>query len=295
MSNGHSNHEAHGYAFMLGAVFLFALIPYYLQFLSPLNGNILFAHRVLTQVFFGLLILLFSRQLFELKNITIQTLRIMCLTTPLVAAQWWVFFWSPVNGETINLAMGYFLLPLTMSLAGRFILKESMSHLQWLAVIVALLGITLELWRSGAFSWVTLLVCLGYPPYFMLRRHITLSTKANFTVENILIIPVALLILFLAAQNNETLIPERDWGLAYLFGAGLLGTIPMLLFISASKCLSFTVFGMLNYLEPLLLVLVAVLLLGETIDSTQQWSYGCFMLAVLLVIGDSIRRQRRRK
>ena len=52
-------------------------------------------------------------------------------------------------------------------------------------IIAALIGVCLELFRSHSFSWVTLLICLAYPPYFILRRKIKVSTKSNFVAENI--------------------------------------------------------------------------------------------------------------
>ena len=286
------NSEIQGYAFMLGSVLIFALLPYYLQFLTPVDGNVLFAYRVLTQLFFGLLFMAVSRQLHEIRAVfsNPKILALICLTSPLIAAQWWVFFWGPVNGETINIAMGYFLLPITMSLTGRFFLKERMNPLLWLAVGAAMFGVMFELFRSHSFSWVTLLICLGYPPYFILRRKIQISTKSNFVAENFLLTPIALLMMYFAIHQGLEISPSHNWGPLLIFGSGLLGTIAMLFFVSASKRLSFTVFGMLNYAEPILIMLVAIFLLGETINQSQLWSYSCFAVAVLLVIGDSFQR-----
>ena len=48
-----SDQPLQGYAYMLGATTLFATVPYYLQFLSPLSGNLLFSYRVMAQLLFG--------------------------------------------------------------------------------------------------------------------------------------------------------------------------------------------------------------------------------------------------
>lgn len=284
--------ELQGYFLMFGSIIIFSLLPYYLQFLAPVDGDALFAFRVLAQLGFGLLFLVLTRKLYMLKASFVQPkeLLILCLTAPLVGLQWWVFFWGPVNGETINIAMGYFLLPITISLTGRFYFKESLSPLLWLAVGAALIGVSIQLFKNHSFSWVTLLICLGYPPYFMLRRKSKISTTSNFVAENILLAPLALFLLYVANEQQLPLLPSLDWGILLLLGSGLLGTVAMLFFVSAATRLQFTVFGMLNYGEPILMMLVAIFLLNEIISQEQLWSYGFFGIAVLLVIGDGLLR-----
>lgn len=44
---------------------------------------------------------------------------LIVLPTPIFASQLWLFVWGPVNGEGVNIAMGYFLFPLAMMLGGR--------------------------------------------------------------------------------------------------------------------------------------------------------------------------------
>ena len=50
--------ELQGYFLMLGSILIFSLLPYYIQFLAPVDGNTLFAFRVLSQLGFGLLFLM---------------------------------------------------------------------------------------------------------------------------------------------------------------------------------------------------------------------------------------------
>lgn len=287
--------EWRGYALSIGASALFALIPWYLQFLSPLGGNLLFAHRLLVQLVCGIVIVLATRQLQRLVAClaTPGQLAIFLLTSPLIAAQWWLFFWAPVNGYTVDMAMGYFLLPITMAFTGMVLFSEKMRPLQWLALVVAILGVSFELWSTGSFSWVTLLVCLGYPPYFVLRRRLPVETRVNFAAENLLLLPMGLILVAVSASNGERLVPDREFGLILLFGAGALGTIAMLMFVAASTRLNLTVFGLLGYMEPVLLMAVALFLLGESINSEQAVSYAMFTAAVALVVIDACLRWQR--
>jgi chloramphenicol-sensitive protein RarD len=288
--------EWQGYAFSIGACILFGLIPWYLQLLLPLSGNLLFGHRLLTQLVCAFMIVLLTKQLPVLKACLCspQQLGILLLTSPLVAVQWWVFFWAPVNGFTVDMAMGYFLLPLTMALTGMLVFREQMRPLQWLALLVAIAGVGVEFRSVGTFSWVTLVVCLGYPPYFILRRRLPLETRVNFAAENLLLLPLGLILVAMAANAGEQLVPDRNYGLVLLFGAGALGTIAMLMFVAASARLSFTVFGLLGYLEPVLLMAVALLVLRESISAQQAASYTMFTTAIVLVFVDGLLRWKRK-
>lgn len=288
--------ERQGYAFAISACTLFALIPWYLQLLSPLSGNLLFGYRLLTQLLCALIIIVITRRSRELNSCLRSPgqLVIFLLTASLIAVQWWLFFWAPVSGFTVDMAMGYFLLPLTMAFTGKFVFGEQMRPLQWLALLLAIAGVAIEVRSTGAFSWVTLLVCLGYPPYFILRRRLPLDTRLNFAAENLLLLPVGLIFVAMAAGNAEQLLPDRSYGLAWIFGAGVIGTIAMLMFVAASSRLSFTVFGLLGYLEPVLLMAVALFLLDESISDQKTVSYAMFSAAVVLVVGDSYLRWRRR-
>jgi len=284
--------EWQGYAFGICACTLFGLIPWYLQLLSPLSGNLLFGHRLLVQLLCALMIILLTRRSRELVVClgSPKQLVIFLLSAPLIAVQWWLFFWAPVSGFTVDMAMGYFLLPLTMACTGRFVFGEKMRPLQWLALLVAIAGVGIEFSSTGTFSWVTLLVCLGYPPYFILRRRLPLDTRLNFAAENLLLLPLGIVLVSIAAGNGEQLVPDRSYGLVLLLGAGALGTIAMLMFVAASSRLSFTVFGLLGYLEPVLLMAVALLVLGESISNEQAVSYAMFSAAIVFVVGDSYLR-----
>ena len=82
-------------------------------------------------------------------------------------SQFWLFMWAPVNGEGVNIAMGYFLFPLVMALLGRIWLKETLSTIQVIALCIAACGVAHELWRNQTFSWSSLWVCLVYPYYYL--------------------------------------------------------------------------------------------------------------------------------
>jgi len=283
-----------GIAFSVGASTLFALLSVYARLLAPLGGLDIFAWRVIWTVpgAFALLALR-SRlpQLFELICRAIReprTALALAVSASLLGAQLWVFLWAPLHGRMLEVSLGYFLLPLSMVLVGRFYYRERLEPLQWLAVACAAVGVLHELWVTRAFSWPTLLVALGYPPYFVLRRRINADSLTAFALEMALMLPFALAMAF--SGGSLALLSGRvEMWLLLLPGLGALSTIALASYLKASRLLPMALFGILGYVEPVLLVVVSVTLLGESLTAQQLGTYVPIWIAVGLTALHGVR------
>ena len=107
--------------------------------------------------------------------------------------------WAPLNGYSLDVSLGYFLLPLTMVLTGRIAYGERLSYLQKIAVFFACLGVINEVYQVGGFSWATLLVCIGYPTYFVVRKRLATDNLGGLWLDMALTLPVA----FWFVQSGE--------------------------------------------------------------------------------------------
>ncbi|CAB3756150.1 EamA family transporter RarD [Paraburkholderia humisilvae] len=276
-----------GIAFSVGASALFALLSVYAKLLAPLSGLDIFAWRVLWTAPGALTLIALRSRLPELGTLATRavterwTALALIVSAALLGMQLWVFLWAPLHGRMLEVSLGYFLLPLTMVLTGRFYYRERLDPLQWAAVGCAAIGVAHELWVTGAFSWPTLLVALGYPPYFVLRRKINADSLTAFAVEMTLLFPVAAVMA--ATGGSLTLLAGRiDMWILWLPGLGLLSTVALGSYLKASRLLPMALFGILGYVEPVLLVLVSVTLLGEHLSATQFATYVPIWLAVAL-------------
>ncbi|MET1079049.1 MAG: EamA family transporter RarD [Pseudomonas sp.] len=295
------NLSGRGVGLSLIASLLFALVPGYVGLLAPLDGVQVFAQRVLWSIPMVLLLVALGRQggvlWAALRRLRHEPRLVAALPVAalLIGVQWGLFLWAPLVGRMLEVSLGYFLLPLVMVLCGRLFYGERLRPLQRIAVACALLGVAHELWLTQAFSWLTLATALGYPPYFMLRRWMGLDALSGFFLEMLLLAPLAIwLILHYGPDQVFVLAPQLWW---LLPGLGLLGTLAFAAMMASSRLLPLGVFGILSYVEPVLLFGVAVLLLGETFAPAQLWTYAPIWLAVLLTGWDSgrlLHRQARR-
>jgi len=172
-------------------------------------------------------------------------------------------------------------------LVGRFYYRERLVPLQWLAVACAAVGVAHELWVTHAFSWPTLVVAIGYPPYFVLRRKLGGDSLVTFAVEVLLLLPAAVPVIAMSAGAQAALQRPLLWALL-LPGLGVLSTIALASYLKASRMLPMALFGILGYVEPVLLVLFSVAFLGESLSAQQLGTYVPIWIAVVVTAVHSV-------
>lgn len=281
-----------GLALAVSAFTLFSLMPVYLQWLHPLSGYTVLFHRILWT---NLLLLMVLALTGNLKNnlaplIDLKQWPGLIAGSILIGIQWGVFVWAPLNNQTLDLSLGYFLLPLIMVVLGKWIYKETLRIKQWIALMLATIGVGIAYWQSNGLSMVVILIIVGYPLYLILRRHQRLPTFAAFFIENLLLLPIAIIGIMLAGDIYGGPLPhpfayELNWILLFL-GVAVLGSIPMLCYIAANKRLPMSLLGLISYLEPTLIFIFAYFVIGENLPPTQVATYGLIGAGLLFTLWD---------
>ena len=266
----------------------FGVLYFYTQFLKPFDSEQTFAWRMLATLPF---LSLFMWWLGDLKYINEIFKRIVHQPTILIwllvssflcTTQLWLFLWGPINGRGLQVSLGYFLLPLVMVLMGCVFYKEKLSKWQVAAVVCASVGVGHELWRIGSMAWETLYVAIAYPIYFFLRRAFKTDHLGGFWWDLFLVMPVAI---YLATMHNHSFVlieqfPHLIWA---IIGLGFLSAFGLGSYMLASRYLPFIIFGLLSYLEPVLLALASIAL-GENVGAAEWLTYIPIWLAVLLLV-----------
>lgn len=283
---------------------LFAGVYFVTPLLAPASAESLWGVRNVVTVPLVLVTLLALRQLRLFTDIAARIRARPLLLLPLVlcgflvGAQLWLFSWAPLNGRGLQVALGYFLLPLVLVVIGKFLYRDRLLWWHWLAAAVAAVGVIFEVIRVGSVSWETMLVAFGYPIYFVLRRAMGTNHLGGMLWEFVLLTPLAVVLAVREFASGEVLQanPSLVW-FAPLFGVW--SGIALICYLLASRYLSISIFGLMSYLEPALLV-VASILIGERITSGEWPMYLAVWGAVgILVIGGTVQlirstRSRRR-
>ena len=281
-----------GIALSVGASFLFAVVYYYATLLEPMTGTELFVWRIVLGVPALAVLITQLRAWEEIKQVGMRLISdvrfflFMVICAALFGIQMWLFVWAPVHNKALDVALGYFLLPLTMVVIGSLVYKEKLSWPQKIAVAFAVVGVLHEFGRTYSFSWATALVAFGYPPYFMLRRYLRLGALAGLWFDFSFLLAPTLYVLVSQEQSvmHTFLNAPRFFWQVPLFG--FLSSIALTFYLSSSRLLPLGLFGLLGYVEPILLFWVAFLLIGEPIEPGEWWTYIPIWIAVGIIISE---------
>ena len=78
-----------------------------------------------------------------------------------------------------------------------------------------------------------------------------------------------------------------------LIGLGVLSVLAMKTNVDASQMLPMNVYGMMSYIEPALLFILAITVLGNPFESAMIYSYGLIWVGIVCLIVHGVRQLRR--
>lgn len=278
---------------------LFALLFAYTPLLSALMGGEIYGWRMLlTFPCLTLFILLrgywlqvvaIYRRLFGERYFWATRL----LSSFMLGVQLWLFMWAPGNGYGLAVSLGYFMMPITMVVVGRIAFQDRMSRFQQIACLLAILGILNQLAISQTLAWPTLVVCVGYPLYFWLRRKTDTNNIGALWFDMLLSLPVSAYFILQGGYVIGELASSLHivWLVA---GMGLLSALALGFQALSAPLLNLSLFGLLVYVEPVLLLAVS-LLLGDVISPAEWPTYIAIWLAVVVLMLEGTRSLKKQR
>jgi len=288
-----------GITFNVIASLLFALMFAYTTLLHSLQGSEIYGWRILLTLPCLTLFIIVQGNWSQVITIykRLHNERYFFLTrflsSFLIGIQLWLFMWAPSNGYGLDVSLGYFIMPITMVILGRIAFKDKMSRLQKLSCIFAILGIINMLVISKTLTWPTLLICLGYPVYFWLRQKTNTNNIGGVWFDMVFSLPISL---FFILQGGVFLgelgsIFDTLW---LVLGLGLISALALGFQSLSAPHLNLSLFGLLVYVEPVLLLMVSILL-GETIKPAEWPTYIGIWLAVCALVAEGIISLRKKR
>ena len=287
-----------GLAFGLFAYSLWGVLPIYFKQLAGVSPIDIVAHRIIWSLFFLLLLLAATRSWSQIHAALRhrRTLGLLLATSLLIAINWLLYVYAVTSGHILAGSLGYYLNPLMNILLGRFILKERLTPLQWMAVGIAAAGVSVLAAGAGTTLWISLTLCVTFSTYGLLRKIVAVEALAGLTIETAVLFPVALGWLALGLAAGRPVFGSSDQETWLLVLAGIVSTTPLLLFTAAARRLRYSTLGMLQFLAPTLQFFLAVVLYGEQFTRAHAIAFGAIWMALALyvasLVGD-LRAQRK--
>ena len=279
-----------GFMLAAAAYLLWGALPFYLKALGHLSPFEVISHRILWSVPIAGVILAILGQLSELKAAmrSPRMLVMAFITASLVSVNWGVYVWAISIGRTLDAALGYFINPLFSIFLGALLLKEKLAPAQVAALGLAVIGVAIMTYASGALPWIGLILTFSWGAYAFLRKALPIGANQGFFLEVALLSPFALgYIIWLAATGQGHFMQSVPLDSVLLGSAGLATAIPLMLYANGAKLLRLSTIAIMQYITPSLLFLVAVFAFDEPMNPLKLSAF-IFIWAALIVYSCSM-------
>lgn len=248
------------------------LFPIYWKLFQTVSAWDLFGHRIIWSFLTLFGIMLFRKKLHLLKEIWASPRKRLFLTLSalLISSNWLLYIYAVNIGRVLEASLGYFLNPILNVFMGWLILKEKLRPTQWPSVILALIAIALLAFTTDLnhFPWIALILSLTFALYGLIRKLVHVGSLEGLMFEtSVVIVPVLLYWHFIQPTNPATVLDLLPLGKNLLLTlAGVVTSLPLILFAFSAKRLPLQTLGMIQYLSPTLKFLCGLLVFKEALD-----------------------------
>ncbi len=271
-----------GILYGIGAYALWGFFPIYWKLLHHISALQLLGHRIAWSLIFLVLIIVASRQWRNFRSlISSKTLGIYTLAGILLAVNWLTYVWAVNAGFIVETSLGYFINPLLSVLMGVVFLRERLRPLQWLPIGIAAAGVAYLTSVYGKLPWIALTLAFSFGLYGLVKKLSPLGSLYGLTLETgILFLPALIYLLAVEVDGSGAFLHTGLASNLLMVGAGVVTTIPLLMFASAARAIPLTLVGLLQYIAPTLQFLLGVFLYKEPFDQNHLIGFSIVWVAL---------------
>lgn len=279
--------------------FAWGLVPLYWKQLAGINPVELIAHRIVWSLVF-LVVVIAVRHSGGFGEVRAalgdaRSVGLNLLSASLLTINWLVYVWSVNTGHVLECSLGYFLVPLVNVSLGRLVLHERLRPAQWMAIGCAAVGVLLQVVQLGHVPMIALSLAATFGTYGLLRKKSPLGPLTGLTVETALLAPLAAGFLFwLHLAGTGALGRVDPVSQALVLSAGVVTSVPLLLFAYGARRIRLSTLGLLQYIAPTVQFALGVWVYHEAFSPQRAASFTFIWCGLALYTADNLWGQRRR-
>ncbi|MDG5749752.1 EamA family transporter RarD [Qipengyuania sp. XHP0211] len=296
MTQAASQTDKTGLGAAVGAYVIWGFLPLYLILVSSVPPFEFVGWRIIWTLPLCLLIVAYRKQGGEVRRALAdrKTLALLLLSATLIAVNWVVYVWAIQNGQVYAASLGYYINPLVNVLLGTLLLGERLSRLQWVAVAIAGIGVSLLLAGALTTLWISLTLAMSFGTYGLIRKQVPVGSLPGLTIESAILLVPALGVAWYYAQSPAASSFVQDIGLslAIMLG-GALTAFPLLLFAIAARKLPYSTLGFIQFLAPSIVFILGLTVFGEELNYAQAACFACIWAAAAIFVWDLWSRSRK--
>ncbi|AZV22869.1 MULTISPECIES: EamA family transporter RarD [Mesorhizobium] len=274
-----------GFLLALGAYLLWGLLPFYMKAVAHLPLAEVIAHRIVWSVPIAAAVLIWAGRMADFKAAlrSPRTIAMAALTAALISVNWGIYVWAIAVDRTVETALGYYINPLVNVVVGALLLGERLDRLQIAAVVLAAVAVAVLTVEGGKLPWVSLALAFSFAAYAFFRKTLPIGPSQGFLLEVLLLsVPALGYIVYLIATEQDHILSSSGTDTALLIGCGPVTSIPLLLFAFGARLLRLSTIGIMQYIAPTIVFLIAVLIFDEPFGTTQAIAFGLIWTALAM-------------
>jgi len=285
-----------GFAFAVSAYFLWGFLPLYMKAMADISPSEVLAHRVLWSVPVAAAVLWMMGRTQDLKSAltTPKTLMMGVVTAALISVNWGVYIWAIVSGHALDAALGYYINPLFSVFLSAVLLGERLNPVKWVAIGLAVVAVVILTLDAGRLPLVAIALTVTWGVYAYFKKSLPIGPNQGFLLEVLILTPPALAFVFyLMTQGNAHFLNGNPVNTLLLLGCGVVTAVPLMLYANGAKLLRLSTIGMLQYIAPTMIFLIAVFVFREPFGQARMVAFPLIWLALVLYSSSLWREARR--
>ena len=278
--------------YYLAALAAFVIWGFFSLVLKPLSAypslDILFYRVFLSAALMCIIVL--SIGSIRKKNILIfkqlspsekwRTVYLTFIGGALLTGNWYFFIYAMNHISIKSASYAYLVCPILTTVLAYFILKEKLTRLQWISVLLSVISCAILSFHNLSDLFYSLIVALTYAFYLI-------SQRGNNKVDKLVILCFqmifsALILLPFYPAFSAALPMEFNFYFYISLIAIFFTILPLFLNLYALKGINSSTMGILLYINPLINFIVARLFFNEPTTVTQVISYAFIALSIVL-------------
>jgi len=279
-----------GILYGIGAYMLWGLFPLYWKQLHDVPALQVIGHRIGWSFVLLVIYIVITKQWKDFRSVAFapRTIGIYSIAAVLLSLNWLIYVWGVNSGFIVETSLGYYINPLLSVLLGVIFLRERLRPLQWIPVGIAAIGVGYLTFVYGRLPWIALSLAFSFGFYGFVKKLSPLGSLYGLTLETGIVFPIALIyLIFVGFNGMGAFLQDGTTVDLFLIGAGVVTTIPLLMFASAAKQIPLTIIGLLQYVAPTMQFLIGIFVYKEPFDQSHLVGFGIVWVALIIFAVES--------
>lgn len=285
-----------GFALAVSAYVLWGFLPLFLKAVAHIPAIEVVAHRVIWSVPIAGAVLVATGRTRDLRDAITnpRMLLLAVMTAGLISVNWGIYIWAISAGQTIEAALGYYVNPLFSIFLGAVLLGERMTKAQVAAVFLAFVAVIILTAETGRLPLVAVSLMLTWGFYAFFKKSLPIGANQGFLLEVLILLIPALGYVGWLTANGQSHFGADAGDTTILMACGVVTAVPLMLYANGAKLLRLSTIGILQYIAPTMIFLIAIFVFGEAFEGAKRIAFPLIWLALVIYTTSLVHKMRRK-